>query len=137
MPLALRQAVPACGGKTLWAVRQHMPSSPWRQICSPHYPPHVCLPVRPLHCRAHLTTQSSRSQLMPCKSYTKSYHNTSQHIPPYQHSQESFYCLFPGFPPHTLPITPESHAPLRMCLLSFVLDWLLLVRFCSRFVFVF
>ena len=45
MPSAQRQAVPSCDSKTLWAVRQQMPSSPLLQIYSTQYPPHPCLPV--------------------------------------------------------------------------------------------
>jgi len=47
MPSARQQAVPSCGGKTLWPMRQHMPFSPWHQICSPQHTPHLCLPVHP------------------------------------------------------------------------------------------
>ena len=62
---------------------------------------------------------------MPCKSCTASYHNTSQHIAHYPHSQELFQCLFPCLALIHCPSLPKSHAPLRMCSAS-VLCWICL-----------
>ena len=67
-----------------------------------------------VHYRSHLTTKSIRSLPMPCKLCTTSYHNTSQHIPPYPHSQELFQYLFPCLASPTLFHLSKSHAPLRM-----------------------
>ena len=62
---------------------------------------------------------SSRSQPMPCKSCTASYHNTSQHIPHYPHSQELFQCLFPFASPSLFPISQITRASSHMFCLGF------------------
>jgi len=69
---------------------------------------------------------SSRSQPMPCKSCTASYHNTSQHIPHYSHSQVLFQCLFPFASP-----SPHSSSPNHTPLFANVL-----LGVCSGFLFV-
>jgi len=121
MPSVLRQAVPACGVKTWWAVRQRMPSSPWRQIYSPHYPPHPCLPVYPLHYQAHLTTKSSRFQPMPFTLYTTSFHISLQHIHPIHTARSYFTAFFLACP---LPLPNHSQITRASShLFCFVLVW--------------
>jgi len=75
-----------------------------------------------------------RSQSMPCKSCTASYHNTSQHIPHYPHSQELFQCLFSFASP-----SPHSSSPNHTRLFAYVLLGVLFwIRFCfAGFVLVF
>jgi len=77
---------------------------------------------------------SSRSQPMACKSCTASYHNTSQHIPHYPHSQELFQCRFPFASPSPHSSSSKSHAPLRTCfawgLFRFAFACAVLFSFC-------
>jgi len=80
----------------------------------PTPPVHAC--SSSVYCWSHLTTKCSRSQPMPFKSCTASCHNTSQHIPPYPHSQELFHCLFPCLPSSHSPIA-TNHTRLFACLL--------------------
>jgi len=125
MPSARQQAVPSCDSKTLWAVRQQMPSSPWLQICSPQYPPHPCLAVRPPCIADRIWQQNPLDRSPSLKNraphHIRTPHNTSHPI----HTARSYFnvSFLIAFPHPHIPITPKSHAPLRICF-ALVLFWI-------------